>query len=220
MPVGMNSEDMLGLDALRRFVAGRAEDWYLYANKIRHRSTRNGDLRLVIGHDKTAAWGMATFQRFLQLGVTGQGDGAKEPCFFKFRSRDAEPQGRRSRYRLGGKYYWEYCAPSGFVRTGPSVPLSGGQFEGPEQGQFSDEASHENQTLFVRTMNITLQDWVWSGMVNRWSQTRILPIYFRTLIERTSLDSQVRLHARASSAKNLTLSRIQRCLQKQDQGQR
>ncbi|KAF8910430.1 hypothetical protein CPB84DRAFT_1672694, partial [Gymnopilus junonius] len=78
LPLGLNSEDILGIDGLRRFAASHAKDWYLYANKIRYRSTRNGNLRLVIGHDKTSAWGMATFQRF-PLGNgngTRQGDGA------------------------------------------------------------------------------------------------------------------------------------------------
>ncbi|KDR67729.1 hypothetical protein GALMADRAFT_30303, partial [Galerina marginata CBS 339.88] len=61
MPVGSKSEDLLYKSAIRTYVSTYAQDWYMYANNVRGREAKNGDIRVVVGLDKTTAWGMATF---------------------------------------------------------------------------------------------------------------------------------------------------------------
>ncbi|KDR67739.1 hypothetical protein GALMADRAFT_79635, partial [Galerina marginata CBS 339.88] len=61
MPVGSNSEDLREKRRIRAYISTHAEDWYKYANIIRGREAKNGDIRLVVGFDKTTTWGMATF---------------------------------------------------------------------------------------------------------------------------------------------------------------
>ena len=61
MPVGSNSEDLTNKRLLRKYAAMNAEHWYRYIIDDQGREISNGDVRLVVGYDKTVAWGMATF---------------------------------------------------------------------------------------------------------------------------------------------------------------
>ncbi|PPQ79550.1 hypothetical protein CVT25_003432 [Psilocybe cyanescens] len=148
MPRGSNSKDLRNLFKFRRYALANAEKWYRYANEIRGREARNGDVRLVVGYDSTTAWGMATFanlseQRYSRL---------------KFK-----PIGENS---LGRIYGWEYSGISmAEVRSGPDIHelerlMNLDQAEG--------QLIYENQCLFVRTLNITLQNDIWNKLAEEW----------------------------------------------------
>lgn len=113
--------------------------WYKYAYYDREYDVKNGDLRLVIGHDKTSFWGMATFsnstshQEFSQL---------------KFGLME------------GRKYGWEYSGTAE-VRAGPDAhEIEQLRNNDPTQ----EDINYVNQSLFVRTMNATLPDKVWNEL--------------------------------------------------------
>ncbi|KAF9560915.1 hypothetical protein CPC08DRAFT_664962, partial [Agrocybe pediades] len=60
MPEGAISYDFENIPKLRKYIAANLESWYRYANGPRGREAKNGDLRIVIGCDKSTSWGMAT----------------------------------------------------------------------------------------------------------------------------------------------------------------
>ncbi|KDR72730.1 hypothetical protein GALMADRAFT_73761 [Galerina marginata CBS 339.88] len=143
MPVGSNSADLISKARVRKFFKDNAENWYTYANNEREWEVRNGELRLVIGHDKTTAWGMATFSN----STTEEG-----PCMLKFKPVESSNVGRT--------YGWEYSGTAQ-VRTGPDRDqMQALRAAEPPQ----DGVEYENQTLFVRTINVTLQDTVWKAL--------------------------------------------------------
>jgi hypothetical protein len=61
MPRGASSEDLGNLARFREYAAANVANWYRFVNGPRGREAKNGDLRLVIGFDKTTSWGIATF---------------------------------------------------------------------------------------------------------------------------------------------------------------
>ncbi|KAF8958258.1 hypothetical protein BDZ97DRAFT_2078682 [Flammula alnicola] len=63
MPEGAYTEDLANTARFRQYLELNIVSWYRYANGLlgRGREAKNGDLRLVIGVDKSRAWGMATF---------------------------------------------------------------------------------------------------------------------------------------------------------------
>ena len=62
MPQGAYAEDLANVSRFRQYLSANAESWYRYVNGVRGREARNGDVRLVVGCDKTSSWGMATFK--------------------------------------------------------------------------------------------------------------------------------------------------------------
>ncbi|KAF8908553.1 hypothetical protein CPB84DRAFT_163056 [Gymnopilus junonius] len=146
MPVGSQSEDVVNIRHVRQFIAQHAEAWYMYALGVRGREAKNGDLRVVIGYDKTTAWGMATFSD-----ATSQ----EGPCLLRFLSTEDSRSG--TPYQT---YFWEYSGTAQ-VRSGPDTS----QVERLRGSDPSQEGiSYQNQTLFVRTMNITLQQHLWKKL--------------------------------------------------------
>ncbi|KAF4616813.1 hypothetical protein D9613_008361 [Agrocybe pediades] len=142
MPVGSNSADVRNIILLRRYAALHAENWYRYVVNIRGREAENGDVRFVTGFDKTTAWGMATFAN-----STEQRDS------FQLRFRAIEDG------TVGKMYRWEsHSGMAESLRVGPdaseveALRMNDPQEEGKE---------YENQSLFVRTLNVTLQGNVW-----------------------------------------------------------
>ncbi|KAF5327182.1 hypothetical protein D9619_004390 [Psilocybe cf. subviscida] len=137
IPDGALSEDLGNLVRLRRYMSENVESWYRHANGPRGRELANGDLRLVIGCDKTAAWGMAAFANLSQGEDT------------------------RLRFKLvGATYGWELHSGTAEVRSGPDPreirALSAGDTE-----RGGEPRAYENQCIFVRTLNATLHDTLW-----------------------------------------------------------
>ena len=143
MPEGAYSEDLSNFSRLGRYIATHAEDWYKFVNGPRGRQAQNGDLRVVIGCDKTTSWGMATFSNSILSQETN--------CRLKF-SILGERQSQRN---AGNKYIWEHSGvASAEVRIGP------GRGENEELGETSSNRLR-NQCLFLRTLNVTLSEKVW-----------------------------------------------------------
>lgn len=122
-------------------MSDNVESWYRHANGPRGRELANGDLRLVIGCDKTTAWGMAAFADLSQ----------REDTCLRFK-----PVGT-SQFQT---YGWELHSGTAEVRSGPDAreirALSAGDVE-----QLGDPRPYENQCIFVRTLNATLHDTAW-----------------------------------------------------------
>ena len=140
MPRGARSEDLGNLATFREYVAANVADWYRYVNGPRGREAKNGDIRLVVGFDKTTSWGIATFANQTQ----------QNSCRLKF-----GPLERDS----AGSYTWSYSGVAD-VRAGPDSD------EIDELRIDSDppDVRFENQCLFVRTLNATLADNIWADI--------------------------------------------------------
>ena len=61
MPQGARSQDLGNLARFREYAAANVANWYRFVNGPRGREAKNGDVRLVVGFDKTTSWGIATF---------------------------------------------------------------------------------------------------------------------------------------------------------------
>lgn len=142
MPFGSNSTDVRTIILLRKYVALHAENWYRYVVNIRGREAENGDVRLVTGFDKTTSWGMATFAN-----STAQRDS------FQLRFRPIQDA------TVGKMYRWESLSGMAeALRVGPDPSeVETLRMNDPEE----EGKEYENQSLFVRTLNVTLQGNVW-----------------------------------------------------------
>jgi len=134
MPDGALTEDLLNDQIIRKCIADNARTWYEYARCRRHRTVQNGEIRVVVGWDKARSWGIAT-----STCTSGQS------ASLTFKINDETGTSRA--------YCWQ-CIGSGSGRVGP-----------PED-EISDlrgenDATPQNQCVFVRTMNFTLAGHIW-----------------------------------------------------------
>ena len=141
MPRGARSEDLENLATFREYAAANVADWYRFANGPRGREAKNGEVRLVVGFDKTSSWGIATFAN----------QSHQNSCRLKF-----GPSERES----ATTYTWSENSGIADVRAGPDPE------ESDELRIDSDppDLQFENQCLFVRTLNVTLADDVWADI--------------------------------------------------------
>ena len=140
MPEGAYSEDLSNSSRLGQFIATHAEDWYKFVNGPRGLEVLNGDLRVVIGCDKTTSWGMATFSNSILT---------------KFRLKFSALGEQQSQHNDGNKYGWEHSdVTSADVKIGP------GRRENEDLGE-TDSNRLRNQSLFLRTLNVTLSENAW-----------------------------------------------------------
>ena len=141
MPQGAYAEDLANVSRFRQYLSANAESWYRYVNNVRGREARNGDVRLVVGCDKTSSWGMAAFK-----------DSTARDFHLKFKPAD---QGGSTR-----TCEWEY---SGMIeaRVAPDP-------EDTVKLRATNDSGHpdvyQNLCLFARTLNATLRDDVWQGL--------------------------------------------------------
>ncbi|KIM48564.1 hypothetical protein M413DRAFT_81374 [Hebeloma cylindrosporum] len=150
MPEGAVSEDFENLPRFRKYVAANVEKWYRYINGPRGREAKNGDVRLVVGCDKATSWGMATLSNVSHRMRHSQ---------LKFKPLDAQSS---SPHSCG--YTWEYSGTAD-VKVGPDRE----EIEELRRGDPDDSASGDkylNQCLFVRTLNVTLNDGDWERLNN------------------------------------------------------
>ena len=143
MPQGARSQDLGNFARFRKYAAANVADWYKFANGPRGREAKNGDIHLVVGFDKTTSWGIATF--------VNQTQQTRDSCRLKFGPSEGDS---------ASTYTWlEYSGVTD-VRAGPD------SIEGDELRIDSDppDVQFENQCLFVRTLNVTLTDDVWSDI--------------------------------------------------------
>ena len=141
MPRGARSEDLGNVARFREYAAANVANWYRFVNGPRGREAKNGDVRLVVGFDKTTSWGIATFANQAQ----------QNSCLFKFGPSEGDS---------ASTYTWSEYSGVADVRAGPdSNEINGLRIDSdPLDVQF------ENQCLFVRTLNATLADDVWADI--------------------------------------------------------
>ena len=152
MPLGLNSEDLANIRRIKKYTAANAEHWYRYINDCRGREADNGDVRVVIGYDKTRAWGMATFSN-----LTAQND-AFHLIFLPVEQRD-----------MMRTYKWEHSSMAE-VRAGPDAcEIEALRNDDPAQ----QEAEYDNQCLFVRTLNFKLRDDIWKKLASELGEVEI-----------------------------------------------
>ena len=139
MPRGARSEDLGNLARFREYAAANVANWYRFVNGPRGREAKNGDVRLVVGFDKTTSWGIATFANQTQ----------QNSCLLKFGPSEGD-----------SAYTWSEYSGIADVRAGPDAD------EIDELRIDSDPpgVQFENQCLFVRTLNVTLADDVWTDI--------------------------------------------------------
>ncbi|KAF8908543.1 hypothetical protein CPB84DRAFT_1744176 [Gymnopilus junonius] len=181
MPVGSNSQDLMPILRFKKYVAQHAEDWYKHIINVRECEVNNGDVRLVIGHDKTSSWGMATFS---------SSTAEDSALYLSFRPTDPGTI-------LDRQYGWDLSG-SAEVRNGPDpreVEVLRKDDPAAEEG-----AIYQNQCLFVRTINPKLQDGVWKNLVSGFGQLGI------QTEERGDNDSDVSGHSRQSHSQNSSRS--------------
>ena len=144
LPRGARSEDLGEMATFREYAAANVANWYRYVNGPRGREVKNGELRLVVGFDKTTSWGIATFANQTQ----------QNRCRLKFGPSEGD--------FASTSYTWSQLEYSGVadVKAGPdSDEIDELRIDGdPPHVQF------ENQCLFVRTLNATLTDDVWADI--------------------------------------------------------
>ena len=141
MPRGARAEKLRNLARFREYEAANIVNWYKFVNGPRGREAKNGDVRLIVGFDKTTSWGIATFANHTQ----------QNSSRFKF-----GPSERDS----ASTYTWSEYSGIADVRAGPDSD------EIDELRIDSDppDVQFENQCLFVRTLNVTLADDVWADI--------------------------------------------------------
>ena len=138
MPQGASSEDLRNLARFREYAAANVADWYRYVNGPRGREAKNGDVRLVVGFDKTTSWGIATFPNQTQ----------QNSCILKFGLLE------------GDSARWSEHSGVAEVKAGPRSD----EIDGLRIDSDPPDVKFENQCLFVRTLNVTLSDDVWEDI--------------------------------------------------------
>ena len=156
MPRGARSEDLGNFARFRKYAVANVADWYKFVNGPRGREAKNGDVRLVVGFDKTTSWGIATFVNQTQ----------PNSCRLKF----GPLEGDSAR-----TYTWSENSGVTDVRAGPDAK------ESVELRIDSDppDFPFENQCLFVRTLNVTLMDDVWADIHSTLGSVHVDPRHDR-----------------------------------------
>jgi len=151
MPKGAIALDLENVPLFREYVAANVAKWYKFVNGVRGREAKNGDVRVVIGCDKTTSWGMAAISNVTQ----------QKASQLKFKILE------ETRAKLSGTAYtWEYSGMAE-VRVGPDAKeitaLRNGNAD-PFDTNPPSEEEFSNQCLFVRTLNATLSNKAWKEL--------------------------------------------------------
>jgi len=144
MPEGAISLDLDNDLAFSNHLEANVRKWYEFVRQVRGKSICNGQIRLVIGCDKTTAWGIATVSGMSQQTTTK----------LKFKALDTAGSSTTT-------YTWE-CSGMVDVRVGPDRREIEALRNNEDDGHALDpDTTFHNQCLFVRTMTATLgnDDW-------------------------------------------------------------
>ncbi|KAJ3511904.1 hypothetical protein NLJ89_g3841 [Agrocybe chaxingu] len=139
---GAYHEELGNVSRFREYIAVHAENWYKFVNVPRGREAQNGDVRLVIGSDKTTGWGMATFSSTTE---------EQSNVRLQFSA-----LGGRGQQSSGPMYTWEHLG-SAEARVGPDAS------ENEELGATAARPLR-NQCLFMRTLSVTLAEETWKRL--------------------------------------------------------
>lgn len=140
LPCGATSEDLEDVPGLRQYIADNIFSWYVDFRKQR-RILSNGDIRVVIGTDKSPAWSYSTF---------ASPDGISKDNFCATFRTFNTPEGVRHTYSCSGTCY--------HVSGGPdSQDMQAIRDAGDVTTEFCCE------TLFLRTLNPMLSVKYWEA---------------------------------------------------------
>jgi len=148
MPEGAISLDLDNDLAFSNYLEANVRKWYEFVRGVRGKSICNGQIRLVIGCDKTTAWGIATVSGMSQQTTTK----------LKFKALDTASSSTTT-------YTWE-CSGMVEVRVGPDRrEIEALRNNGDDGHPLDPDTTFHNQCLFVRTMTATLgnDDWAKLG---------------------------------------------------------
>ncbi|KAF9560906.1 hypothetical protein CPC08DRAFT_636085 [Agrocybe pediades] len=151
MPEGAISQDLENVSRFRSYAAAHLEEWYRYVNITRGREIKNGDLRLVIGCDKTTSWAIAAVPK------------QSHATTIELRAVD------RTLWSTFPAHSW-HISGSVQARVGPPLIFS------PRSGTTTQAP---NQCLFVRTMNLKLGDKEWRALGEK-IETQFMDLGFFT----------------------------------------
>jgi hypothetical protein len=140
MPRGARSEDLRKKATFREYAAANVSNWYYYVNGPCGLEAKNGEVRLVVGFDKTTSWGIATFTNQTQ----------QSNCRLKF-----GPSGGSA-----STHKWSQYSGVVEVQEGPDPD----EIDELRIDSDPSDVQFENQCLFVRTLNATLADDVWADI--------------------------------------------------------
>jgi len=144
MPEGAISQDLENIPRFRKYAAANVHRWYKFINGARGREAENGEVRLVVGCDKATSWGSAALSN------------ANQHCQLKFKPLDGQTSDKPSHYT------WEHSGMAE-VRVGPDQEENDElRREDPDDSTVHD--NYLNQCLFVRTLNVTLNDDDWENL--------------------------------------------------------
>jgi hypothetical protein len=139
MPNGAYHEDLLSLEKFLSVKSKDVEEWYRFTIGTCGRRIENGQLRLVMGCDKTNSWGITTYSDL------------RGPATLSLAADNTQPV----------EYTWNY---EGHVKTnlkaGPKFEVSldsAGREEYPRDTR--------NQCTFLRSFTFTLAEDVWKKML-------------------------------------------------------
>jgi len=160
MPEGAVSYDLENIPAFRDYLAANVEKWYKFVNGVRGREAKNGDIRLVIGCDKTTSWGMAALANVTQHKVSQ----------LKFKA--TENSGVNPTRH---PYTWDYSGMAE-VRVGPDIKEVNALRSNDDPFDETPPSDEEfsNQCLFIRTLNATLNDEAWKALNDNLGLTNVL----------------------------------------------
>ena len=143
MPDGATTEDLYNHNLVKKYIAKNAKSWYTYIREKRGRGVDNGDVRLVIGSDKVASWGIATFS-----------SSAERQVRLEFKTNDSD--------QLDASRTYTWNCEGGCGRVGPREKEMEGLREPTDAS--AAEFVPENQTVFVRTLNFNLKGESWDDL--------------------------------------------------------
>ena len=159
MPEGAFAYDLENIPAFREYVAANVGEWYKFVNGVRGREAKNGDIRLVIGCDKTTSWGMAVLANVTQQKVSQ----------LKFKA--TEDSGVKS---TKASYTWDYSGMAE-VKVGPDIKeINALRSNNPLDITPPSDEEFSNQCLFIRTLNATLNDDAWKALNDNLGSTNVL----------------------------------------------
>ena len=158
MPRGARYEYLGNIARFNKYATDNVADWYKFVNGRRGREAKNGDVRLVVGFDKTTSWGIATFVNQTQ----------QNSCRLKFGPSEGDSATTHTWSENSG-------VTDVTVRAGPDSDDS------DELRIESDppDFRFENQCLFMRTLNITLKDDVWADIHSTLGSVHVDPRHVR-----------------------------------------
>jgi hypothetical protein len=156
MPEGAISLDLENDTVFSDYLEANVRKWYEFVSRVRgRRDIRNGQMRLVIGCDKTTAWGTAIVSGMSQKTTTK----------LKFTALDtANPSTTM--------YTWE-CSGMVEERVGPDRHEIDALRNRDNAGGHPPDMTLRNQCLFVRTMTATLSNDDWAKLSQDLGKTTV-----------------------------------------------